>query len=601
MAPEVVDLFVGESNHYDKRCDLWSLGVIAYILLCGYPPFSGNCEQDCGWNRGENCRQCQELLFESIQEGRFCFPDSEWGDVSEEAKDLICGLLVKEAPKRLSAEAVMNHPWIKMMEDEAMRDNTEPRRPRLLKTAGNIRRNHQSALELSHFAESAMAVNRVILQHFSMRYDYMTSERPNIYEPSRAQSRVLDTKTTATSVITPADNVANQIESNGVETKGPTNELINGQNVATVFKIQEDSSDECNGYTANGMNECDKSELEFNKNVDEQQQQHPPAATVDTVIVVAAGDGNGTELQQQYDSGVNVNDLKVDEDDKKLPQLSSPLNDFANVKQKLREIERERETEVDPEIEQQQQPEWRRPQFQQPKRSYSEWNRKIAPEQNWRYRSSNSADQYPVSYQRQYGSGGGSGGGGTTGGYNGIGNNYYQQHNNYNNSSYNSTRSGGNNKRNNGHGYQHQQYNNGSNPRYNLNNYYNNRNYNNTTNKYSNNKDASYNNGSYNSGAKRLTPTGNNSWRNNYQYNNYQHDATYASNILSSNMQIYEDRKMWRSGGDSNDSASSASSSPNDGDCYIGLSPPIESVLMQRRLRNRNQAPIVYAIASQSG
>lgn len=70
MAPEVVDLFVGEANYYDKRCDLWSLGVIAYILLCGYPPFSGNCQQDCGWNRGENCRTCQELLFESIQEGK---------------------------------------------------------------------------------------------------------------------------------------------------------------------------------------------------------------------------------------------------------------------------------------------------------------------------------------------------------------------------------------------------------------------------------------------------------------------------------------------------------------------------------------------------
>lgn len=70
MAPEVVNLFEGEANYYDKRCDLWSLGVIAYILLCGYPPFSGNCEQDCGWNRGENCTNCQKLLFESIQEGK---------------------------------------------------------------------------------------------------------------------------------------------------------------------------------------------------------------------------------------------------------------------------------------------------------------------------------------------------------------------------------------------------------------------------------------------------------------------------------------------------------------------------------------------------
>ncbi|XP_004535616.1 probable serine/threonine-protein kinase MARK-A isoform X2 [Ceratitis capitata] len=186
MAPEVVDLFVGEANYYDKRCDLWSLGVIAYILLCGYPPFSGNCEKDCGWNRGENCRTCQELLFESIQEGRFCFPEAEWRDVSEEAKDLIRGLLVKEAPKRLSAEAVLNHPWIKFSEEENPSDSKKmENRRKALRTPGNIRRN-QSAREISQFAESAMAVKRVILQHFSMRYDYM-KERPNIYQPSQMQ------------------------------------------------------------------------------------------------------------------------------------------------------------------------------------------------------------------------------------------------------------------------------------------------------------------------------------------------------------------------------------------------------------------------------
>ncbi|XP_067615139.1 uncharacterized protein Lk6 isoform X2 [Eurosta solidaginis] len=186
MAPEVVELFVGEANYYDKRCDLWSLGVIAYILLCGYPPFSGNCEQDCGWNRGENCRNCQELLFESIQEGRFSFPEAEWTDVSGEAKDLIRGLLVKEAPKRLSAEAVLNHPWIKFSEEENPGDSKKmENRRKALRTPGNIRRN-QSAREISQFAESAMAVKRVILQHFSMRYDYI-KERPNIYQPSQIQ------------------------------------------------------------------------------------------------------------------------------------------------------------------------------------------------------------------------------------------------------------------------------------------------------------------------------------------------------------------------------------------------------------------------------
>ncbi|XP_017118817.1 probable serine/threonine-protein kinase MARK-A isoform X1 [Drosophila elegans] len=184
MAPEVVDLFVGEAHYYDKRCDLWSLGVIAYILLCGYPPFSGNCGEDCGWNRGENCRTCQELLFESIQEGHFSFPEAEWHDVSDEAKDLISNLLVKQASDRLSAEAVLNHTWIRMSEHEPPASKQSGRH-KALQTPSNIRRNHQSAREISQFAESAMAVKRVVLQHFSMRYDYM-KERPNIYQPSQA-------------------------------------------------------------------------------------------------------------------------------------------------------------------------------------------------------------------------------------------------------------------------------------------------------------------------------------------------------------------------------------------------------------------------------
>lgn len=116
MAPEVVEAFMDDSERdlaYDKRCDLWSLGIIMYILLCGYPPFSGNCGTQCGWNQGEPCNACQELLFQSIQDGHFDFPETEWRDISSEAKDLISKLLVKDARQRLSAEMLLAHPWVK--------------------------------------------------------------------------------------------------------------------------------------------------------------------------------------------------------------------------------------------------------------------------------------------------------------------------------------------------------------------------------------------------------------------------------------------------------------------------------------------------------
>lgn len=81
-------------------------------MLCGYPPFYGQCGGDCGWERGEACQSCQETLFTRIQDGMFEFPDNEWGDVSNDVKDLIQKLLVREPRKRLTALEVLQHPWI---------------------------------------------------------------------------------------------------------------------------------------------------------------------------------------------------------------------------------------------------------------------------------------------------------------------------------------------------------------------------------------------------------------------------------------------------------------------------------------------------------
>ena len=90
ISPEVLDGF------YDEKCDIWSAGVILYILLCGYPPFNGNDDDE---------------IFESIKKRKFVYPEAEWANISKEAKDLINKML-SDPLTRLTAEQVLVHPWL---------------------------------------------------------------------------------------------------------------------------------------------------------------------------------------------------------------------------------------------------------------------------------------------------------------------------------------------------------------------------------------------------------------------------------------------------------------------------------------------------------
>jgi len=156
MAPEVVDVWQYQAWSYDKRCDLWSLGIILYILLCGYRPFYAYCGRDCGFDEGEPCETCQELLFKSIQQGVYTFADPDWADVSSDAKDLIQHLLVKNPYQRYTAEQVLRHPWLSKASSLAP-----------LATPFILSRNN-SVRELGMFAETANAVNRLIQRHLSI-------------------------------------------------------------------------------------------------------------------------------------------------------------------------------------------------------------------------------------------------------------------------------------------------------------------------------------------------------------------------------------------------------------------------------------------------
>jgi len=158
MAPEVVDVFITNDYIYDdeedlsysKKCDLWSLGVIAYILLCGYVPFSGRCGNvECGWDLGENCEDCQVHLFQSIKEGQVEFHEKYWNHVSASAKDLVKKLLVTDAKDRLDALEVLNHPWIVSGGSQTTNLYT----PAKLQQQVSIK-------DLEDFASRAMDVNR---------------------------------------------------------------------------------------------------------------------------------------------------------------------------------------------------------------------------------------------------------------------------------------------------------------------------------------------------------------------------------------------------------------------------------------------------------
>ena len=92
ICPEVLS----KNRNYTEKCDVWSCGIIMYILLTGLPPFNGDSDEE---------------IVTKIKNGRFNMEKYPWPIISSQAKDLIKKLLEFDPNKRITAEEALNHPW----------------------------------------------------------------------------------------------------------------------------------------------------------------------------------------------------------------------------------------------------------------------------------------------------------------------------------------------------------------------------------------------------------------------------------------------------------------------------------------------------------
>lgn len=100
VAPEILQ--PSNERRHTKAVDIWSLGVVLYICLCGFPPFSDELTTE----------DLPYTLPQQIKMGQFDYPDPYWTSVDDLALDLIDKMLPVDHEKRVTANECLEHPWI---------------------------------------------------------------------------------------------------------------------------------------------------------------------------------------------------------------------------------------------------------------------------------------------------------------------------------------------------------------------------------------------------------------------------------------------------------------------------------------------------------
>lgn len=155
VSPEVL------SGNYDKSCDIWSAGVILYILLCGDPPFNGANDND---------------IYKKIKTKKFGYTNPLWTNVSNDAKELI-NMMLSDPDVRPTAEDVLQNSWVKDLAPNS-NESILKLNPSSLKTYGNASKFEKAVAtficsrlkdeDVEHLKEVFMAIDKNGDGHLSL-------------------------------------------------------------------------------------------------------------------------------------------------------------------------------------------------------------------------------------------------------------------------------------------------------------------------------------------------------------------------------------------------------------------------------------------------
>ena len=87
-------------NGYSYEVDIWSAGVVLYVLLCGKKPFDAQNEGASAWS-----------MYKKIQNTELYLSSGEWNSISDSAKELVLGMLEKDVDQRLSCDEILSE-WV---------------------------------------------------------------------------------------------------------------------------------------------------------------------------------------------------------------------------------------------------------------------------------------------------------------------------------------------------------------------------------------------------------------------------------------------------------------------------------------------------------